>query len=150
MEEKIALPPFGGTFGGNGGPGKSFLRSRVQPERARLASFYSITVPLVQFFRCSPCLSWQRWLIHVRWPPYPRLQALRPVEHIFHCLSNIWFFRQAHTRPTKLDDQFLEILTCWTRWQGSFSIILKGKTSKPAQMNSSFTKIFEAEKIWQK
>ena len=31
MEEKIALPPFGGTFGGNGGPGKSFLRSRVQP-----------------------------------------------------------------------------------------------------------------------
>ena len=31
-----------------------------------------------------------------------------------------------------------------------FFIILKGKTSKPAQMNSSFTKIFEAEKNWQK
>ena len=59
-------------------------------------------------------------------------------------------FRQAHKRPTKLDDQFLEILTRWTRWQASFFIILKGKTSKPAQMNSSLTKIFEAEKIWQK
>ena len=150
MEEKIALPPFGGTFGGNGVREKSFLRSWVQPGLARLASFHSITVPLVQFFRCSPCLPWQRWLISVRWPPYPRLQALRPVEHIFHCLSNVWLFRQAHKRPTKLDDQFLEILTCWTRWQASFFIILKGKTSKPAQMNSSFTKIFEAEKIWQK
>ena len=30
MEQKIALNPFGGTLGGNGGPGKSFLRSRVQ------------------------------------------------------------------------------------------------------------------------
>ena len=92
------------------------------------------------------------WFVYtyVRWQRYPRLQALRPVEHIFHCLSNVWFFRQAHKRPTKLDDQFLEILTCWTRWQASFFIILKGKTSKPAQMNSSFTKIFEAEKIWQK
>ena len=58
--------------------------------------------------------------------------------------------RQAHTRPTNLDDQFLEILTCWTRWQASFFIILKGKTSKPGQMSSSFRKIFEAEKIWQK
>ena len=93
---KIALPPFGGTFGGNGVREKSFLRSRIQPGLARLASFYLITVPLVQFFRCSPCLPWQRWLIRVRWPPYPRLQALRPVEHIFHCLSNVWFFRQAH------------------------------------------------------
>ena len=27
--KKIALNPFGGTLGGNGGPGKSFLRSRV-------------------------------------------------------------------------------------------------------------------------
>ena len=41
-------------------------------------------------------------------------------------------------------------LTCWTRWQASFFIIVKGKTSKPAQMNSSYTKIFEAEQIWQK
>ena len=39
--------------------------------------------------------------------PNPRLQALRPVEHIFHCLSNVRFFRQAHKRPTNLDDQFL-------------------------------------------
>ena len=30
MEEKIALPPFGGNFGGNGVREKSFLRSRVQ------------------------------------------------------------------------------------------------------------------------
>ena len=148
--KKLPFPHFGGLLGETGVREKSFLRSRVQPGLARLASFYSITVPLVQFFRCSPCLPWQRWLIHVRWPPYPRLQALRPVEHIFHCLSNIWFSRQAHKRPTKLDDQFLEILTCWTRWQASFFIILKGKTSKPAQMNSSFTKIFEVERIWQK
>ena len=150
MEEKIALPPFWGTFGGNWGPGRIISPVAVQPGLARLASFYSITVPLVQFFRCSPCLPWQRWLIRVRWPPYPRLQALRPVEHIFHCHPNVWFFRQAHKRQTKLDDQFLEILTCWTRWQASFFIILKGKTSKPAQMNSSFTKILEAEKNWQK
>ena len=151
MEEKIALPPFGGTFGGNGGPGKiiSPVAGSAGACTTHLQSFYSITVPLVQFFRCSPCLPWQRWLIRVRWPPYPRLQA-RPVEHIFHCLSNVWFFRQAHKRPTNLDDQFLEILTCWTRWQASFLIILKGKRSKPGQMSSSFRKIFEAEKIWQK
>ena len=30
---------------------------------------------------------------------------------------------------------------------GFFFIILKGKTSKPGQMSSSFWKIFEAEKI---
>ena len=30
----------------------------------------------LQFFRCSPCLPWQRWLIHVRWPPYPRFKAV--------------------------------------------------------------------------
>ena len=79
--------------------------------------------------------------------PYPRLQALRPVEHIFHCLANVWFFRQARKRPTNLHDQFLEILTCWTRWQASLFIILKGKTSKPGQLSSSFRKIFEVEKI---
>ena len=152
MEEKIALPPFGGTFGGNGGPGKiiSPVAGSAGACTTRLFLLDHRTTCTCTVFRCSRCLPWQRWLIHVRWPPYPRLQALRPVEHIFHCLSNIWFFRQAHKRPTKLDDQFLEILTCWTRWQAYFFIILKGKTSKPAQMNSSFTKIFEAEKIWQK
>ena len=42
-------------------------------------------------------------------------RPLRPVEHInffFHCPSNVGFFRQAHKRPTKLNDQFLEDLTC--------------------------------------
>ena len=33
---------------------------------------------------------------------------------------------------------------------GFFFINLKGKTSEPAQMKSSFTKMFEAKKIWQK
>ena len=42
MEEKIALSPFGGTFGGNGVREKSFLRSPVQLAW-RLASFHSIT-----------------------------------------------------------------------------------------------------------
>ena len=109
---KIALPPFGGLWGKRGS-GKNHFSGRGLSRLARLASFCSITVPLVQF-------------------------------------SNVWFFRQAHTRPTNLYDQFLEILTCWTRWQASFFIILKGKTSKPGQMSSSFRKIFEAEKNWQK
>ena len=64
--KKLPFPHFGGLLGETGVREKSFLRSRVQPGLARLASFYSITVPLVQFFRCSPCLPWQRWLIHVR------------------------------------------------------------------------------------
>ena len=147
--KKLPFPHFGGLLGKRGS-GKNHFSGRGFSRLARVASFYSITVPLAQFFRCSPCLPWQRWLIRVRWPPYPRLQAFRPIEHIFHCLSNVWFFIQAHKRPTKLDDQFLEILTCWTRWQASFFIILKGKTSKPAQMSSSLRKIFEAETFWQK
>ena len=51
MEEKIALPPFWGAFGETGVTGKIIsARSRVQPGLARLASFYSITVPLVLVF----------------------------------------------------------------------------------------------------
>ena len=148
--KKLPFPHLGGLLGETGVREKSFLRSLGFSTLARLVSFYSITVPLVQFFWCSPCLPWQRWPIRVRCPRIRGYKHLRPVEHIFHCLSNVWFFRQAHKRPTNLDDQFLEILTCWTRWQASFFIILKGKTSKPGQMSSSFRKIFEAEKIWQK
>ena len=51
MEQKIALNPFGGTLGETGVREKSFLRARVQfSGLARLASFYSISVPRVQFF----------------------------------------------------------------------------------------------------
>ena len=50
MEEKIALSPFWGTFGGNGGSEKNHFSGRGFSRLARLASFHSITVPLVQFF----------------------------------------------------------------------------------------------------
>ena len=75
--------PIWGTFGGNGGPGKSFLWSLGFSTLARLASFYSITVPLVQFFRCSPCLPWQRWPICVRFPRISQVTSIKAVEHIF-------------------------------------------------------------------
>ena len=45
MNRRHCPSPFGGTFGGNGVREKSFLRSCIQPGLARLASFYSITVP---------------------------------------------------------------------------------------------------------
>ena len=45
----MPFPHLGGLLGETGVREKSFLRSRVQPGLARLASFYSITVPLVQF-----------------------------------------------------------------------------------------------------
>ena len=50
MEQKIALNPFGGTLGGNGGSGKNHFSTRGFRGLARLASFYSISVPRVQFF----------------------------------------------------------------------------------------------------
>ena len=65
-QRRKKLPfPHGRTFGGNGGSGKNHFSGRGFSRVARLTSFYSITVPLVQFFRCSPCLPWQRWLIRV-------------------------------------------------------------------------------------
>ena len=142
-EEKIALPP----FGGNGGPGKIISPvARVQYACATrlflLDHRTTCTVFLVFVMFAMATMADSCTL-----PPYPRLQALRPVEHIFHCLSNVWFFRQAHKRPTNLDDQFLEILTCWTRWQASFFIILKGKTSKPGQMSSSLRKSLKRKKF---
>ena len=145
--KNLLLTHLGGLLWGNGGPGKiiSPLAGSVGLHDSPLSTWCPCHV--YSFFRCSPCLPWQRWLIRWRWPRYPRLQALRPVEHIFHCLPIVWFFRQAHKHPTKPNDQFLEILTCWTRWQASFFINLKGKMSKVAQMKSSFTKIFEAKKI---
>ena len=142
--------PFGGDFWGKRGSGKNHFSGRGRGRLARLTSFCSITVPLVQFFWCSPCLPWQRWPSRVYADPVSQVTSIKAGWAHFHILSNVWFFRQAHTRPTNLDDQFLEILTCWTRWQASFFIILKGKTSKPGQMSSSFRKIFEAEKNWQK
>ena len=151
MEEKNAHPPLWGTFWGNRDPGK--IISPVAGSVGLHDSPLSTRSPyhLYSFSGVRHvCHDNNGWFVHARWPPYPRLQALRPVEHIFHCLSNVCFSRQAHKRPTKLDDQFLEILTCWTRWQASFFIILKGKTSKPAQINSSLTEVFEAEKNWQK
>ena len=66
MEEKIALPPFGGTFGGNGGPGKIISPVADSVGLRNSLFFYSITVLLVQFFWCSPCLPWQRWPIRTR------------------------------------------------------------------------------------
>ena len=150
MEEKIALPPFWGTFGGNRGPGKIISPVAGSAGACTTRLFLLDHRTTCTVFPVFAMFAMTTMADSCTLTPYPRLQALRPVEHIFHCLSNVWFFRQAHKRPTKLDDQFLEILTCWTRWQASFFIILKGKTSKPAQMNSSFTKIFEAEKIWQK
>ena len=49
MEEKIALPPFGGNFGGNGGPGKIISPVADSLGLRNSLSFYSITVLLVQF-----------------------------------------------------------------------------------------------------
>ena len=150
-EKKIALPPFGGTFGENGGPGKI-----ISPVAGSVGLRDSLSLStrspyhMYSFSGVGHVCHDNDGRFACTLTPYPRLQALRPVEQIFHCLSNVWFFRQAHERPTNLDDQFLEILTCWTRWQASFFIILKGKTSKSGQMSSSFRKIFEAEKLWQK
>ena len=53
MEEENCPSPIWGTFGGNWGPGRIISPVAVQPGLARLASFYSITVPLVQFFRAA-------------------------------------------------------------------------------------------------
>ena len=50
MEHKIALNPFGGDFGGKRGSGKNHFSARGFRGLARLASFYSISVPRVQFF----------------------------------------------------------------------------------------------------
>ena len=147
MEEKIAFPPFGGTFGGNGGPGKIISPVAGSAGACTTRLFLLDHRTTCTVFRCSPCLPWQRWLIRARWPPYPRLQALRPVEHILHCLSNVWFFRQAHKRPTKLDDQFLEILTCWTRWQASFFIILKGRRLNPPKWTAVLRKSLKRKKF---
>ena len=164
-----------GDFGGKRGSGKNHFSARGFRGLARLASFYSISVPrtgtewaivvmtnmantgknctrVYSFFRCSPCLSWQRWLIRypVTLTPVSQVTSIKAGWAHFLCLPIVWFFRQAHKHPTKPNDQFLEILTCWTRWQASFFINLKGKTSKPAKMKGSFTKIFEAKKNWQK
>ena len=132
MEQKIALTQFGGTLGGNRGPGKiispvegSVGLHHSPPSTRSSYHLYSF------FFRCSPCLPWQRWLIRWRWPRYPRLQALRPVEHIFYCLPIVWFFRQAHKQLRQPKNQFLEVLTCWTRWQASFSSIWKKRRLNP-------------------
>ena len=122
--------PIWGDFWGNRGPGK--IISPVAGSVGLHDSPLSTRSPyhLYSFSGVRHvCHDNDGWF--VRWPLYPRLQALRPVEHIFHYLSNIWFFRQAHKRPTKLDDQFLEILTCWTQWQASFFIILKGRRLNP-------------------
>ena len=75
--KKLPFPHLGGLLGETGSGKNHFSGHGFSRGLARLASFYSITEPLVQFFRCSPCLPWQRWRIHVRWPPYPRLQAGR-------------------------------------------------------------------------
>ena len=150
MEEKIALPHFfGGGLWGKRGSGKNHFSGRRFSGLARLALFQLDHRTTCTVFLVFAMFAMTTMADSCTLTPYPRLQALRPVEHIFHCLSNVWYFRQAHKRPTN-DDQFLEILTCWTRWQASFFIILKRKTSKPGQMSSSFRKIFEAEKIWQK
>ena len=142
-------PILGGLLGETGVREKSFLRSRVQSACTsrlflldhRIRTTCTVFLVVAMFAMTTMADSCTCW------PPYRRLQALRPVEHIFHCLSNVWFFRQAHKCPPKLDDQFLEILTCWTRWQASFFIILKEKTSKPAQMSSSLRKNLWSGKI---
>ena len=136
-----------GGGGGNGGPGKSILRSRVQ---------WACTTRLFLLDLRATCtvFSGVRHVCHDNDGSFgdadPGIPGYKAVEHIFHCLPIVWFFRQAHKHLTKPNNQFLEILTCWTRWQASFFIKLKGKTSKPAQMKSSFPKTFEEKKNWQK
>ena len=152
MEQESALNPFaggGGDFGEKRGPGK-IIFPLAGSVGWHAASFYSISVPRAEFFPVFAMFAMTTMDHSVTLTRYPRLQALRLVEHIFHCLPIVWFFRQAHKHPTKPNDHFLQILTCWTWWQASFFINLKRKTSKPAQMKSSFTKIFEAKKNWQK
>ena len=73
-----ALPPFGGTFGGNGGPGKIIspvagsVGSRDSPLSARSPVRTTCTVFLVFAMFAMTTMAESRTLT-----PYPRLQALR-------------------------------------------------------------------------
>ena len=67
MEEKIALPPLGGTFGGETGSWKNHFSGRGFSRLARLYSLFLLDHRTTcTVFRCLPCLPWQRWLIRVR------------------------------------------------------------------------------------
>ena len=83
MEEKIALPPFGGTFGGNGGPGKiiSPVAGSVGLHDSRLST--RSPYHLYSFSGVRHVCHDNDGRFACILTPYPRLQALRPVEHIF-------------------------------------------------------------------
>ena len=127
--KKLPFPHLGGLLRETGVREKSFLRSRVQLACAtRLFLLDHRTTCTVSDVR-HVCHDNDGRFVYAD----PVSQVTRLVEHIFHCLSNVWFFRQAHKRPTNLDDQFLEILTCWTQWQASFSSFWKERRLNPTK-----------------
>ena len=115
LRKKLLFPHFGGLLGETGVWKKSFLRSRGSAGACTTRLFLLDHRTTCTVFPMFAMFAMTTMADSFTLTPYPRWQALRPVEHIFHCLSNVWYFRQARKRPTKLDDQFLEILTCWTR-----------------------------------
>ena len=86
MEEKIAIPLFGGTLGGNGGPGKiiSQVAGSVDLHDSPLRLFLLDHHTICTVFPVFAMFAMTTKVASCSLTPYPR-----PVEHIFHCLSNV-------------------------------------------------------------
>ena len=83
MEEKIALPPFWGTFGGNGGPGKIISPVAGSAGACTTRLFLLDHRTTCTVFPVFAMFAMTTMADSCTLTLYPRLQALRPVEHIF-------------------------------------------------------------------
>ena len=93
MEGKIALPPFWGTFEGNGGPGK-IISPVAGSAGACTTRFFLLdhrttctVFPVFAMFAMTTMAD--SCTLPVCQYIFYKDGQIRPVEHIFHCLSNI-------------------------------------------------------------
>ena len=88
MEEKIALPHLGGLLGETG-VRENHISGRGFSWLAQLALFLLDHRRTCTVFLVFAMFAMTTMADSCTLTPYPRLQALRPVEQIFHCLSNV-------------------------------------------------------------
>ena len=82
MEEKIALPPFGGTFGGNGGPGKIISPVAGSAGEGGVEKSCIRTAVRIQLFSTPPCRGLHESPLSTRSPYH--LYSFSGVRHVCH------------------------------------------------------------------
>ena len=84
----MPFPHLGGLLGETGS-GKNHFSGRGFSWLAQLALFLLDHRTTCTVFLVFAMFAMTTMADSCTLTPYPRLQALRPVEHIFHCLSNV-------------------------------------------------------------